>query len=408
MKSPEELFIKSSFGRVWGNAPIKDKFMTNNTLTILGSSGSIGTQAIQSAMHLGLQIDALSVHSNVKLLEEQLRLTGAKMCAVTDENAAKELKDNTKDLDVKILAGNDAATALASVSKSDTLLNAIIGFAGMVPTTEAIKSGKNIAIANKETLVAAGEIVMPLAKKYGVEILPVDSEHCAIHQCISGSKKEHVSKLIITGSGGPFFGYTKEQLESVTPEQALKHPNWSMGKGITVYSSTLVNKGLEMIEAVRLFDMPEDKVEVIINRQSIIHSLVEFIDGSLLAQLATPDMKLCIQYALTYPNKLPGLTTPLDLTKVGTLTFFPIDNEVFPSLEIARRALRTGGVNPCVYNAANETCVDLFLERKIKYTDIFTLIDEACKKFGKGDGELTLDSIIKADTEARAFVAEKV
>ena len=382
--------------------------MKNNTLTILGSSGSIGTQAIQSALHLGLQIDALSVHSNVKLLEEQLRLTGAKTCAVTDENAAKELKDRTKDLDVKIYAGNDAATELASVSKSDTLLNAIIGFAGMVPTTEAIKSGKNIAIANKETLVAAGEIVMPLAKKYGVEILPVDSEHCAIHQCISGNKKEHVNKLIITGSGGPFFGYTKEQLESVTPEQALKHPNWSMGKGITVYSSTLVNKGLEMIEAVRLFDMPEDKVEVIINRQSIIHSLVEFIDGSLLAQLATPDMKLCIQYALTYPNKLPGLTTPLDLTKVGMLTFFPIDNDVFPSLEIARRALRTGGINPCVYNAANETCVDLFLERKIKYTDIFTLIDEACKKFGKGDGELTIDSLIKADTEAREFVKENV
>lgn len=382
--------------------------MKNNTLTILGSTGSIGTQAIQSALHLGLQIDALSVHSNVKLLEEQLRLTGAKMCAVTDENAAKELKDKTKDLDIKIYAGKDGASELASVSKSDTLLNAIIGFAGMVPTTEAIKSGKNIAIANKETLVAAGEIVMPLAKKYGVTVLPVDSEHCAIHQCISGSKKEHVSKLIITGSGGPFFGYTKEQLEAVTPEQALKHPNWSMGKGITVYSSTLVNKGLEMIEAVRLFDMPEDKVEVIINRQSIIHSLVEFIDGSQLAQLATPDMKLVIQYALTYPNKLPGLTTPLDLTKVGTLTFFPIDNEVFPSLEIARRALRTGGINPCVYNAANETCVDLFLERKIKYTEIFTLIDEACKKFGKGDGELTLDSIIKADKDARAFVTETV
>lgn len=382
--------------------------MKNNSLTILGSSGSIGTQAIQSAIHLGLQIDALSVHSNVKLLEEQLRLTGAKMCAVTDENAAKELKDKTKDLDLKIYGGKEGASELASVSKSDTLLNAIIGFAGMIPTTEAIKSGKNIAIANKETLVAAGEIVMPLAKKHGVEVLPIDSEHCAIHQCISGSKKEFVNKLIITGSGGPFFGYTREQLENVTPEQALNHPNWSMGKGITVYSSTLVNKGLEMIEAVRLFDIPEDKVKVIINRQSIIHSLVEFIDGSLLAQLATPDMKLCIQYALTYPNKLPGLTTPLDLTKVGTLTFFPIDNEVFPSLEIARRALRTGGINPCVYNAANETCVDLFLERKIKYTEIFTLIDEACNKFGKGDGKLTLDSIIKADKDARAFVTETV
>lgn len=378
--------------------------MKNNTLTILGSTGSIGTQAIQSAMHLGLQIDALSVHSNVKLLEEQLRLTGAKMCAVTDMDAAKSLKDSVKDLDVKILAGETAAAELAAESPSDTLLNAIIGFSGLVPTTEAIKSRKNIAIANKETLVAAGEIVMPLAKACGVEILPVDSEHCAIHQCISGTSKDFVNKLIITGSGGPFFGYTREQLENVTPEQALKHPNWSMGKGITVYSSTLVNKGLEMIEAVRLFDIPEDRVEVIINRQSIVHSLVEFIDGSVLAQLATPDMKLCIQYALTYPNKLPGLTTPLDLTKVGTLSFYEMDNETFPSLDIARKALRTGGVNPCVYNAANEVCVDLFLDRKIKYTDIFTLIENACRHFGKGEGTLTLDSIIKADADARAYV----
>lgn len=378
--------------------------MKNNTLTILGSTGSIGTQAIQSAMHLGLQIDALSVHSNVKLLEEQLRLTGAKMCAVTDENAAKNLKTSVKDLDVKILAGETAASELAASAPSDTLLNAIIGFSGLVPTAEAIKSRKNIAIANKETLVAAGEIVMPLAKACGVEILPVDSEHCAIHQCISGTPKDFVNKLIITGSGGPFFGYTREQLENVTPEQALKHPNWSMGKGITVYSSTLVNKGLEMIEAVRLFDIPEDRVEVIINRQSIVHSLVEFVDGSVLAQLATPDMKLCIQYALTYPNKLPGLTTPLDLTKVGTLSFYEIDNETFPSLNIARKALRTGGVNPCVYNAANEVCVDLFLDRKIKYTDIFALIENACEHFGKGEGELSLDSIIKADAEAREYV----
>lgn len=379
-----------------------------NTLTILGSTGSIGTQAIESALHLGLEIDALSANSNIRLLEEQIRLTGAKKCAVADENAANELRSRTRDLDLLILSGENAATELASETKSDTLLNAIIGFSGMLPTVEAIKSGKNIAIANKETLVAAGELVMPLAKSRGVEVLPVDSEHCAIHQCLSGSRRDSVKKLIITGSGGPFFGYTKEMLENVTPEQALKHPNWSMGRGITVYSSTLVNKGLEMIEAVRLFDIPEDRIEVIINRQSIVHSLVEFIDGSLLAQLATPDMRLCIQYALTYPEKLPGLTTPLDLTKVGTLSFFPIDSEVFPSLDIARRSLRCGGVNPCVYNASNEVCVDLFLERKIKYTDIFTLIDRACRHFGRGDGELTLEKIVSADREARAFVKNEV
>ena len=382
--------------------------MKNNTLAILGSTGSIGTQAIESALHLGLKIDALCANSNIELLEQQLRKTGAKLCAVRDENKAKQLKDSVRDLDVKIYAGEDAPARLASEAKVDTVLNAIIGFSGMMPTIEAIKSGKNIAIANKETLVSAGEIVMPLAKKHAVEVLPVDSEHCAIHQCLQGVDRQQVKKLIITGSGGPFFGYTKAMLDSVTPLQALKHPNWSMGKGITVYSSTLVNKGLELIEAARLFDMPEDKIDVIINRQSIVHSLVEFIDGSVLAQLATPDMRLCIQYALTFPEKLAGLTSPLDLTKVGTLNFYEIDNEVFPSVEIARRALRCAGVNPCVYNASNEVCVELFLQNKIKYPDIFTLIDSACRKFEGDVGELTLEKIIKADAAAREYVRDAV
>ena len=222
------------------------------------------------------------------------------------------------------------------------------------------------------------------------------------------SEKEQLQRLIITGSGGPFFGCTKEQLASVTPEMALKHPNWSMGRGITVYSSTLVNKGLEMIEAIRLFDMPEDKVDIIINRESTIHSLVEYVDGSVMAQLASPDMRLCIQYALTFPDRLPGLTTPLDLTKVGTLHFYNIDNEVFPSVNMARKAVRTGGISPCVYNAANEVCVDLFLQRKIAYTDIFTLIADACGHFGKGDGALTIERICEADRAARAFVYDRV
>ncbi len=378
------------------------------SITVLGSTGSIGTQTIQTARHLGLKIDALSANSNVSLLEEQLRLSGAKICAVADEKAALDLKTRISDLDVKILAGKDAASELAAFCPSDTLVNAIIGFSGLVPTIKAIESGKNIAIANKETLVAAGEIVMPLAREKNVSVLPIDSEHCAIHECLRGAEKREIRKLIITGSGGPFFGYTREQLQDVTPEMALKHPNWSMGKGITVYSSTLVNKGLELIEAMRLFDVPEDKIDVIINRQSIIHSLVEFVDGSVLAQLATPDMRLCIQYALTYPARLEGLTKPLDLASVGTLNFYNIDNEVFPSVNMARRAVRTGGINPCVYNASNETCVDMFLQRKIKYTDIFTLIDSACVKFGKGGNELTLDGIIEADKNAREYVKELV
>ncbi|MBP5245369.1 MAG: 1-deoxy-D-xylulose-5-phosphate reductoisomerase [Clostridia bacterium] len=378
------------------------------SITILGSTGSIGTQTIETACHLGLKIDALAANSNSSLLEEQLRRTGAKICALADEKAAKDLKERIPDLGVKILAGKDAAAEVAKTSPSDTLVNAIIGFSGLVPTIEAIKSGKNIAIANKETLVAAGELVMPLAREKNVSVLPIDSEHCAIHECLRGAEKSEIRKLIITGSGGPFFGLKKEELENVTPEMALKHPNWTMGKGITVYSSTLVNKGLELIEAMRLFDVPEDKIDVIINRQSIVHSLVEFADGSVLAQLATPDMKLCIQYALTYPLRVEGLTKPLDLASVGTLNFYNIDNDAFPSVEMARRAVRTGGINPCVYNASNETCVDLFLERKIKYTDIFTLIDSACIKFGKGNGVLSLDEIIKADAEAREYVKELV
>ncbi len=373
-------------------------------LTLLGSTGSIGTQALEVASHLGLPVVGLSAHSNVTLLETQLRKTGAPVAAVTDERAAKDLKERTRDLSVEILAGENAAAELAARPGADTLLNAIIGFSGMRPTLCAIESGKNIAIANKETLVAAGELVMPLAKKHGVHILPVDSEHCAIHQALHGNDPKTVNRLIITGSGGPFFGYTREMLEKVTPEEALKHPNWSMGKGITVYSSTLVNKGLEMIEAARLFDLPEDKIDIIINRQSIVHSLVEFIDHSMLAQLAVPDMRLCIQYALTYPEKLPGLTPTLDLAKVGTLTFAEVDNETFPSVESARRALRSGGLMPCVYNAANEACVELFLARKIGYTDIFSLIDEACRSIGAGDGVLTPEKIVYADEAARNLV----
>ena len=382
--------------------------MTHPSLLILGSTGSIGTQAIQSASHLGLKIDALSANKNSKLLEEQLRKTGARFAAMTDEGAAKDLKERTRDLGVKILAGKDAASEIASESAADTAINAITGFAGLVPTIEAIKSRKNIALANKETLVSAGELVMPLAKEYGVNILPVDSEHCAIHQCLSGNRKEHVKRLIITASGGPFFGYSKQQLRNVTPEMALRHPNWNMGSFITVYSSTMANKGLEMIEAMRLFDMPEDRIDVIINRESIIHSMVEFVDGSVLAQMATPDMRLCIQYALTYPEKLPGLTPTLDLVKVGALHFYNIDNDVFPALETARFASRTRGVATAVFNASNEAATGLFLEGKLPYVEIFRLIDEAVSHFGGGGGKLSVEKIIDADRAAREYVREKV
>ncbi len=377
------------------------------SICLLGSTGSIGTQTLDVAKHLGIQVDSLSAHSNIDLLYEQLLSTGAKVCAVTDEEKAEILRKRVETMGVKVLSGKDSAKQLISYSDSGTVVNAIIGFAGLEPTLCAIDAGKNVAIANKETLVSAGELVMSRARAKGVEILPIDSEHCALHQCLRAGRASEVKRLIVTGSGGPFFGYTKEQLKGVTKEQALKHPNWSMGKGITVYSSTLVNKGLEMIEAMRLYDIPMDKVDVIIHRESIIHSLVEFNDGSMLAQLAQPDMRLCIQYALTYPDRIEGLTPSLNLSQVGKLTFYDIDNEVFPSVELARRAVRYGGTSTCVYNAANEECVNLFLQDKIGYTEIFSLMDEAVDII-RTPGNVSLEDIISDDCRAREFVAERV
>ena len=372
-------------------------------ICVLGSTGSIGTQTVEVAKHLGIEIEALSAYSNIELLEKQLIETGAKICAVNNTDAAKQLENRVKAKGIKVLSGKDSAKRLVGECDSKTVVNAIIGFAGLEPTLCAVDCGKNVAIANKETLVSAGELVMKRAIKNGVEILPIDSEHCALHQCLRTGKHSEVKRLVITGSGGPFFGYTKEMLKNVTKQQALKHPNWSMGKGITVYSSTLVNKGLEMIEAMRLYNVPADNIDVVIHRESIVHSLVEFCDGSMVAQLANPDMRLCIQYALTFPNRLGGLTEPLELAKVGKLTFFDVDNEVFPSVKLARRAVSKGGTSCAVYNAANEQCVNLFLQDKIAYTDIFSLMEKAVDNI-HSDNALELETIIQDDARARDFV----
>jgi len=372
-------------------------------ICVLGSTGSIGTQTLDVAKHLGLEITGLSAHKSVDLLEKQFYETGASLIAVTDENAAEELRRRLEGKKVTVLSGKDSASLLASECRCDTVVNAIIGFAGLMPTLCAIDSGKNIALANKETLVSAGEIVMKRAREKGVSILPIDSEHCAIHQCLRTAKHSEVKRLIITGSGGPFFGYTKERLKTVTKEQALHHPNWSMGGGITVYSSTLVNKGLEMIEAMRLFDIPMDRIDVVIQRESVIHSMVEMVDGSVLAQMGVPDMRLCIQYALTYPDRMRGLSSPLDIVKVGKLTFYDVDNDVFPSVKLARRAVSYGGVSPAVYNASNEKCVELFLEDKIGYADTFGIMDRCVESIRSDTSkELSIDDIIKADKAARA------
>jgi len=376
-------------------------------LCILGSTGSIGTQALESSGHLGIKVSAIAAGSRIDILEDQIRRFKPEYCAVADERKALELKTRVADTSVKIISGAVCCEEISSLADCDTVLNAITGIAGLLPTIAAIKAKKNIAIANKETLVAAGDIVNRLISENNVAMLPVDSEHCAIHQCIDGKNKSEISKLIITASGGSMFGKTREQLRNVQLKDALTHPNWSMGKKITIDSSTLVNKGLELIEAVRLFGIPEDRIDVLVHRESIVHSMASFVDGSVMAQMAVPDMRLCIQYALTYPNKLPGLTPTLDLAKTAKLTFYDVDNNAFPSVNLARRAVRAGGVLPAVFNGANEACVDLFMQEKIRFTDIFDLIEYALDSYDSNNSQATLEDILRADETARELVREK-
>ena len=378
------------------------------TLCILGSTGSIGTQALEVCEHLGIAVAGLAVGgSRLDLAERQVRRFSPAYCAVSDEDAAKDLRTRLADTATQVLGGKDSAAALADKTNADTVLNAITGIAGLLPTLAAIRAKKTLALANKETLVAAGELVNALLSETGVTMLPVDSEHCAIHQCIDKRPKSEIARLILTASGGSLFGKTREELSQVDVRQALTHPNWSMGKKITVDSSTLVNKGLELIEAIRLFGLPEDKIDILVHRESVVHSMASFVDGSVMAQLAVPDMRLCIQYALTYPEKKAGLTKPLDLAQVGKLTFYPVDSEAFPSVELARSAVRRGGVYPCVFNGANEACVDLFLREKIRFTDIFDLLSYALETAKPHSLELSLDAILEADKEARTLVYEK-
>lgn len=380
-----------------------------NKISVLGSTGSIGTQTLDVAKHLGLDVVAISANSNADLLINQYYDVKPKYIGVTDKEAAKKIKDALLGENVTVIDGEDSAKTIASLDEPDTVVNAIIGFAGLVPTLSAIEKGKNIALANKETLVSAGRLVMSKAREKNVTVIPIDSEHCAIHQCLRSCKHSEVDRLIITASGGPFFGYTKEQLVNVTKEQALKHPNWSMGKGITIYSSTLVNKGLEMIEAMHLFDFPMEKIDVIVNRESIIHSMVETVDGSVMAQLGASDMRLCIQYALTYPERIPGISKKLNLTQVGKLTFFDVDHETFPSINLAKRAVNYGDIGTCVYNASNEECVNLFLQDKIRYTDIFEIMEKCTEKFKNGNTESpAIEDIIDADREAKKFAQSLV
>jgi len=373
-------------------------------ISILGSTGSIGTQTLEVAReYKGIKIKAISANSNIKLLEEQAREFKPELVAVADEQQAKKLKVMLADTDIKVLGGAEGLLEAATINNADTVVTAVVGISGLAPTIEAIKSKKNIALANKETLVTGGHIVTELAKENGIKILPVDSEHSAIFQSLMGNDKKDVKRILLTASGGPFFGKTKEELKNVTLEQALKHPNWDMGAKITIDSSTLVNKGLEVIEAKWLFDVDIDRIEVLVHRQSIVHSMVEYIDNGVIAQLGTPDMRLPIQFALTYPHRLPMTQNEIDFTQVGMLTFEKPDTETFFALELAKKAGREGGILPTVFNSADEAAVELFIDKKISYLGISEAIAYAMDKV-KNIQNPSLEEIMLADKEARQIV----
>ena len=376
-------------------------------IAVLGSTGSIGTQTLEIVRTNGdIKVTALAAGSNIELLEEQIREFRPKLAAVWNEEKASELKTRVRDLDIKIVSGMDGLLEAASEPEAEILVTAIVGMIGILPTIEAIKAGKHIALANKETLVTAGHIIMPLAEENHVSILPVDSEHSAIFQSLQGGQEKALHKILLTASGGPFWGRRREELENVQVEDALKHPNWAMGRKITIDSSTMVNKGLEEIEAKWLFGVSVDQIQVVIQPQSIIHSMVEYVDGAVIAQLGTPDMKLPIQYALYYPQRrfLPG--DRLDFSALSQITFEQPDMETFCGLKLAYEAGRAGGTLPTVFNAANELAVAMFLERKIRYLEIPEIIG-ACMEVHKNIEFPDVEQILKTEQETYEFIKNR-
>ena len=373
-------------------------------ISILGSTGSIGTQSLDVAEKRGYEVKVLTAGSNAKLLEEQIRKWKPEYAALADEKAAKELKIAVSDTDTKILIGKEGVKECAAYEDTDTVINAIVGIAGLVPTLTAIEQGKDIALANKETLVAGGQLVMSRAQEKGVKILPVDSEHSAIFQCLEGmNKKDELKSIILTASGGPFFGKTKEELRTVTLAQALKHPNWEMGAKITVDSATMMNKGLELIEAVWLFGVDPSMVDIVVHRESIIHSLIEYADNSVIAQLGVPDMRIPIQYALTYPERYESPVRKLNLWEYSNLTFYKPDYETFRAINICREAITKGGLYPCTANGANEMANYLFRQGKIGFLDIADLVEKATEKAPVTEN-YTIDDVLEADKAARETV----
>ena len=382
--------------------------MEKRALVLLGSTGSIGRQTLDVAEKAGWYPLALAAHSHVGALEEQIRRYHPAVAVMYDEKAAADLRVRVADLPVKVLSGMEGLCEVAADPRADRVLNAVVGMVGLRPTLAAIAAGHDVALANKETLVAGGALVMRAAKEKGVRILPVDSEHSAIFQCLQGAPADRaaVKRLILTASGGPFFGRSREQLEIVTPAEALKHPNWSMGQKVTIDSATMMNKGLELIEARWLFDMPPEQISIVVHRESVVHSLVEYADGAVIAQLGEPDMRLPIQYALTYPDRLPCPVKALDLASWGKLTFFAPDDDAFPNMNAARRALEKGGLYPTALNAVNEVAVRRFLDGNIGFCDISRMIADTLNwQLPAADADFTAEDVFTVDREARQRAA---
>lgn len=374
-----------------------------NYISILGSTGSIGTQSIEVARKNGIKIYALAAHSNYELLAKQCIENNVFVACIYEEKYAENLRQLLVGKGVRVITGMSGLTEIATDKNSGMILNSVVGMVGLYPTLRAISAGKDVALANKETLVAGGELVMKLAREMNVNIYPVDSEHSAIFQCLQGNKRSQLKKIMLTASGGPFFGKTEKELEDVTIEQALNHPNWSMGNKITIDSATLMNKGLEFIEAKWLFDLDPEQIEIIVHRQSVIHSAVEYADNSVIAQLGCPDMKIPIQYAIMYPERVECDCKPLSLTDYGTLTFDKPDYKTFRCLSACIEAIKRGGAYPCIVNGANEQAVKLFLDGKIKFTDIGIIVEKALNSFEFAEIK-TYDDVVKWDQTARDFV----
>lgn len=382
--------------------------MMINNISILGSTGSIGTQALDVVDKLGLNVSALTAASNIDLLEKQIRKYKPDLAVVFNEDKAKILKDNIKDTNTKVLAGMEGLIEAATISSTDLVLNSVVGMVGLKPTLAAADAKKDIALANKETLVAGGKLVTDAVQKNGVKLLPVDSEHSAIFQCLQGMpEKKALKRLILTASGGPFFGKTLDDLKNVSVEQALNHPNWSMGAKITIDSATMMNKGLEIIEARWLFDMPADKIDVVVHRESIVHSLIEYADNSVIAQLGMPDMRIPIQYAITYPKRYESPVNELSLSQIGKLTFFEPDYQTFECLRACKKALDMGGVATAVANGANEEANRLFREGEISFLEIGNLVMGAVDNIENFEPN-TVDDVLRADSLARQFVLDKI